>query len=99
MTRMGHVSQMVARAVQSTAVDVMPIRRMRAEAAVAIAREIERNAVVWHVKQAMGLLSDQRGVSRQLEPVARASRHSRPGFRLRDISRNLIFCAGLRPLS
>ena len=97
MTRMGHVSQMVARAVQSTAVDVMPIRRMRAEAAVAIAREIERNAVVWHVKQAMGLLSDQRGVSRQLEPVARASRHSRPGFRLRDISRNLIFALASDP--
>jgi hypothetical protein len=53
-------------------VDVIPIRRMRAEAALAIAREIERNAVVWHVKQAMGLLSDQSGVWRQREPLTRA---------------------------
>lgn len=65
MTRIGHVSQIAARDVQSTAVAPMPIRRMRAEAALAMAREIERNELVWQVKHAIKSLSDERGGSRQ----------------------------------
>jgi hypothetical protein len=58
-TRIGQRSQTAALAVQSTAVDVMPTPRKRADAALAIAREIERNELLWHVKQAMTVLSDQ----------------------------------------
>ena len=63
---------MAARAVHSTAVGTIPIRRMRAAAPLAIAREIERNEFVWQVKQAMRLLSDQLGGSRHM--------HLRRGF-------------------
>jgi hypothetical protein len=64
-TRIGQISQIAARCAQSTAVAPIPIRRIRADAALAIAREIERNELVWQVKQAMSLLSDECGRSRQ----------------------------------
>lgn len=52
---------MPARTVQSTAIRERPIRRNRADAPLAIAREIARNEFEWQVKQGMELLSDYRG--------------------------------------
>ncbi len=57
---MGHRSQTAARAAQLGAVSCNPICRRRDEAALAIAREIDRKDVGRQPKQAMHLLSDER---------------------------------------
>jgi hypothetical protein len=65
MTHIGQVSQTAARAAQSGDAEVIPSRRMRADAPLAMAREIDRNELGRHEKQAMPLLSDRWGSSRQ----------------------------------
>jgi hypothetical protein len=71
MTRIGQVSQIAARADQSTAVAPTPKLRNRADAALAIAREIERKELVWQVKQGIAYVIGRRGAFARVSPPLR----------------------------
>ena len=58
ITRSGHRSQISARVAQSALVDNAPVRLSRAAAALAMAQEIDRNALDVQVAQGMTILSD-----------------------------------------
>ena len=74
MTRSGQRSQIAARAVQLTAVFPIPTCRSLAEAAFAIADEIERNELVWQLRQAIDVISDLQPASLKQMPVGDATK-------------------------